>query len=471
MTVDAIFIVDDNPNNLSLLTGILRGAGYEVRVANRGRRALAAIQLEPPALIMLDINMPDLSGYALCEQLKADATTAGIPIIFLSALNDVENKVTAFQVGGADYVTKPFHAEEVLARVANHLRIARMQRLLEERNQQLARRNDELEAAWRSADHAFEALSDVLPGKVLDGKYSLEAKIGKGGFSAIYRARHLQLDKPVAVKVLRLDHGREAQNLVERFRQEGMSATRVSHPNAVAILDSGVTSAGIAYLVMELLEGRSLGAELEACGALSLERCAQILAPVCDMLATAHAGGLVHRDIKPANIFLHQPPTGEVVKVVDFGIATFFNRSRETAAMTTIGSLVGTPVYMSPERLQGGAYDGRADTYSVGMTLYEMIAGRLPFDPPTDNLSALILACLYHEPRPLGSFMPRVPASIDAVIQQALHKDPAQRPHIHELAAQLTAAIAALPELLRTAPDLVELVDPRLWSRASPTTH
>ena len=155
MSKGELFIVDDNANNLSLLSGILRDDGYGVRMAGSGRRALEAVRHRPPELILLDINMPDMNGYAVCEELKRDPATERVPIIFLSALDDVGDKVNAFRLGGVDYITKPFQADEVLARVASQLSLARLRAALEERNRELAGKNAELQAAQRAAEHYY----------------------------------------------------------------------------------------------------------------------------------------------------------------------------------------------------------------------------------------------------------------------------------------------------------------------------
>lgn len=175
-------------------------------------------------------------------------------------------------------------------------------------------------------------IPDPFIGVTLDGKYRLDAKIGVGGFGAVYRATHLNLNRPVAVKVLHNNiHNTTPENL-ERFRQEGVSACSVSHPNAVAILDFSITQDGHAYLVMELLDGRPLSDELQERFVLPLERCVEIIIPVCDVLTEAHASGIVHRDIKPDNIFLHRTRRGEVVKVLDFGIAKLARPERTRPA-------------------------------------------------------------------------------------------------------------------------------------------
>src|SRR5262249_38121967 len=240
-----LFLIDDNPNNLGLLTAILRGAGYGVRMAHSVRRALAAVRAQPPDLILLDINMPDLTGYAVCAELKADPRTRDIPVIFLSALDDVQDKVSAFRAGGVDYVTKPFQAEEVLARVESQVGLARMRRALEEKNRTLEHVNLQLARAWRDADLIFSMPSDVLPVAVVDGRYGLERKIGTGGFAAVYRAVDLRNHRPVAVKVMRPPPGDEGDRQKRRLALESASAERVSHPNAVVVLDGDTTETGI----------------------------------------------------------------------------------------------------------------------------------------------------------------------------------------------------------------------------------
>ncbi len=458
MSKGDIFLVDDNPNNLTLLYGILRNAGYQVRAANNGRRALDTVGAFPPELIMLDINMPDMSGYEVCEHLKSDEATRDIPVIFISALDDVFDKLRAFQLGGVDYVTKPFQSEEVLARVETQLKLFRLHRdlevkkreletsnrELERRNADLVRMNEELTRAQSRTNLIFSALSDVLPGTMLDDRYRLDEKIGAGGFGAVYRATHVELNRPVAVKVLRPSPGNDNPDAVARFRQEAISASRLSHPNAVTVMDFGVSAAGIAYLVMELLEGRTLKELLQDEGTLPLARCAEIIAPVCDALAEAHEVGVVHRDVKPDNIFLHRGETGEIVKVLDFGIAKLVeDEPLEMQGMTETGVILGTPDYMAPERLFGGKYDGRSDVYSIGVILHEMLTGQLPFRVDRDlGPYAIALRLANEEPKPLREIDDGVPGEIESVVLRTLSKDPEVRPSAREFAAVLLGSIA-----------------------------
>ena len=258
MSAGVILVVDDNAANLSLLTSLLNEAGYETRAANSGRRALQLVERSLPDLVLLDVTMPEIDGYQVCLRLKANAATSGVPVIFVSALDDVFDKVRAFETGGVDYVTKPFQAAEVLARVGTQLRISRLQRELEQRNADLERRNEELLRANRKTEQMFTAYSEVLPGTVLGDRYRIDASIGEGGFGHVFRGVMVELERPVAVKILRPTSSGLSSTGIARLRNEGVAACRVDHPNAVEVLDFGVTPSGIAYLVMELLRGQTL---------------------------------------------------------------------------------------------------------------------------------------------------------------------------------------------------------------------
>ena len=402
-----LLIVDDNTVNLHLLVEVLEQQDYEVRAATNGARALATARSAPPDLIMLDITMPEMDGFEVCRRLKAEAGTRDIPVIFISALDEAIDKVRGFEVGAVDYVTKPFQFEEVIARVENQLKIARLQRALTQKaaelqakNEELARKNAELAEAYHRAGTIFFAMSEVVPGAVLDDRFRIEEKVGAGRFGVVYRATQLGLQRPVALKVLRPATGSFSSESLERFRSEGIATCRVSHPNAVIVLDFGATPAGIAYLAMELLSGRSLAEELAAVGPLSLDRCSQIVTPVCDVLAEAHAVGVFHGNVRPESVFLHKGPAGEVVKMLDFGLATLLDPSAREAAEDMLG---------------------------VAAMLYEMLAGRPPGDAPA----------------PLGEVRPAVPATVDELIRRGLSPSPGERPGVKAFAQEFLRAVLA----------------------------
>ena len=434
MSSGRIVVADDNGINRALLTAMLEGAGYEVRAACDGREALAMIEGDAPELVLLDVQMPEMDGYAVCRALQSRPRLATIPVVFISALDDTNEKVKGFEAGGVDYVTKPFEPAEVLARVGSQVKLFRMQRELKQRNAELQRKNEQLVLAQERTQRIFLALSEALPGQVLDETYRLDEKIGEGGFGAVYRALHLRVRKPVAVKVLRPANLTDGEEQLARFRREGIAACRVAHPNAIEVLDFGVSSNGMAYLVMELLSGRTLGSLLRERRTLDLTRCGAIVAPVCAALEAAHAAGIVHRDVKPDNVFLHTNGTGEVVKVLDFGIAKLLDDS-QPMDITQHGSLIGTPAYMAPERLLGTTYDERSDIYSVGVLAYTALSGEMPFavDSPS-NVGEIMKLHLTSKPRQLQA---DVPAAVAAVIMRAIDYDPVRRPALREIASIL----------------------------------
>jgi serine/threonine protein kinase/FixJ family two-component response regulator len=441
-----ILIVDDTPANLSLLSGMLLDRGYLVKVATHGKRALALAEGAPPDLVMLDITMPEMDGYEVCRALKAKPATKDVPVLFLSALDEVGDKLQAFRAGGVDYVTKPFQVEEVLARVDTQVRLSRLQRALERREQELekqnaelARRNAELTQAQKRTDLVFSTLAEILPGRVLDGKYMLSRRIGKGGFGAVFRATHTTLGRDVAVKVFRPSRGNDSPAGLERFRREGATACRLDHPNVVQVLDSAISDEGIAYLVMELLDGRPLSEEIAQSAPLSPHRALDVAIPVCEVLAEAASHGMIHRDIKPANVFLHRGREGEVVKVVDFGIAKLVGEDPDGLSdeVTRSGVVVGSPTYMAPERMLGGEYDHRADVYSLGIVLYEMLTGRLPFADVGRNYTALALRSITEDPPTPRTFVPAIPVELEAHVLATMNKRQAARPPASELAIAL----------------------------------
>jgi CheY-like chemotaxis protein len=243
-----LLVVDDNEENRDLLSRRLIKKGFQVLVAEGGRQALSIVEDQPVDLVLLDIMMPDISGIQVLEELRKTRSAAELPIIMATAKTESEDVVQALELGANDYVTKPIDFPVVLARVQAQLRVKKSKRA-----QQAAQ---QAEAVQRML-----AGPEARPGGLIAERYRLESRIGSGAFGTVYRAIHLELDSAVAVKVLQTGMSAEADS-VARFRREGISACRVRHPNAVQVLDFGVTSGGTAYLVMELLEGHSVLEEL-----------------------------------------------------------------------------------------------------------------------------------------------------------------------------------------------------------------
>lgn len=308
----------------------------------------------------------------------------------------------------------------------------------------------ELYNSPKKAEVVFSTLVETLSGTILDGKYRLEHKIGKGGYGVVYQATQLTLQRPVAIKVFQPTNiSSEAQENLNRFRLEGLSACRVNHPNAVSILDYGISQEGIVYLVMELLDGNSLATELDLLSTLPIKRCLEILIPTCQALAEAHRVGIIHRDIKPDNIFLHSTAQGEIVKIVDFGIAKFLDYKNQEISLETIteqGTIIGTPTYMSPERLSNMTYDGRSDIYSMGVLFYQMLSGNPPFEIGAGTIFSLAIKHLSENPRPLSEIDPNIPLEVENIVMSMLRKEVFCRPTAEQLWQELQRLLNSLPE-------------------------
>jgi serine/threonine-protein kinase len=240
----------------------------------------------------------------------------------------------------------------------------------------------------------------------------------------VWEGRDEVLGRPVAVKVLQSHLSGDA-TFVERFRREAVTAAAVSSPTIVATYDAGV-DAGTAFIVMELVRGRTLRQLLDGSGALDVGLVAEIGSQVADALGRAHRAGLVHRDVKPANVLVADDEDGTLrAKVTDFGIAKA--RAGLESNLTQTGTVLGTPKYLSPEQVQGRQdVDGRSDLYSLGVVLFEMLTGRVPFDAPADMTVAL--AHLEQVPPRVRQLRPAVPRQLDELVSCLLAKDPADRP-------------------------------------------
>ena len=254
-------------------------------------------------------------------------------------------------------------------------------------------------------------------------RYVLESEIARGGMAIVYKARDDVLARPVAVKVLH-SHLADDEDFLERFRFEALAAARLAHPNIVSIYDTGAEPAdpeGMThhYIVMEYCGGGSLAEHLLAEGPLRPERAAVVGGSVCEALAYAHRSGVIHRDIKPANILVAE---GGGLKVADFGIA---KAAFVDGDVTTTGSILGTVTYLSPEQLRGDEPDQRSDIYSLGVTLYELLAGRAPFQEETQM--AIAMKHLREEPPPLRSVRGGIPRGLESVVAKAMAKDPDER--------------------------------------------
>lgn len=281
-------------------------------------------------------------------------------------------------------------------------------------------------------------------GQIINNTFRIEQKLGEGGMGAVYRGRDLILDRNVAIKALRPELAQQP-DLVSRFREEARTLAKLNHTNVTAIY-SFLPHGDNFVMVMEFVAGKPLDKILEDHGALDVVTAARLFCQALEGVAQAHALGIVHRDIKPANLLV--TALGEV-KVTDFGIA----RVLGTARQTRTGKLIGTLEYMSPEQVRGKDSDARADVYALGILLYEMVTGRVPFNCDSDF--ELIHAQVEQAPPPPREFNEALPASVELAILRALAKDPADR---FQTVSEFRAAILnAVPEVV-TATEAI-----RLW--------
>jgi serine/threonine protein kinase len=300
------------------------------------------------------------------------------------------------------------HASDGLASLSRPLRLSRMSTNAEPHSPDLG--------------VTMVGTTDPLIGMTIDGRYLIERVLGEGGMGLVYRARHVVLNKLIAVKVLRAEVSNNAE-VIARFHQEAQSATAIGNQHIIDVLDFGRLPDGATYFVMEYLNGSALTDVIERDAPIAIPRFVHIAKQLCDALGAAHGAGIVHRDLKPDNVFLvkrGQDP--DFVKVLDFGIAKVGGSSSK---LTQAGQVFGTPHYMAPEQCQGKPVDLRADVYALGIILFELVTGKLPFE--SESLVGLLTAHMLEAPPPPTSLRADCPPEVEAIILRCLAKDPDDR--------------------------------------------
>ncbi len=292
---------------------------------------------------------------------------------------------------------------------------------------------------------ALETTGDTLIGQTLANKYRIDERISEGGMGKVYRGTHVLMDKTVAVKVLHPSFAAD-EKIVARFSREARAASRISHPHALSVTDFGEDEEGRVFLVMEYLQGRTLKEIVRAEGPLNLERIVEIVRQVGGALQTAHEGGVIHRDLKSENIMLINTGGTDYAKVLDFGIAKIMEpEGGHDSELTAPNLVIGTPQYMSPEQCsQSAEIDSRSDLYSLGIIIYEMLAGRVPFSG--ESPTAIMLKQMQEPVPSIVDVRKDLPASIAQVVNRALAKEPNQRyQRVEELVEDLTIAASLGP--------------------------
>ena len=288
----------------------------------------------------------------------------------------------------------------------------------------------------RATSRALKTAPDAMHGRVLVGRYRIISRIARGGMGSVYLARNLEDGSSCAVKVLRDDLLLDVR-VRERFMYESHAASRIAHPAVARIYEVGETASGEMFIVMEYVNGPPLR-RLIRTGRMSEIRVVLIGAAIAEGLAAAHEVGVIHRDLKPENVLVpRSAQTDSVVKLVDFGIARIVDAPR----ITTTQHVLGTPQYISPEQAMGGPIDNRSDVYSLGVIMYEMVAGALPFDG--DDAESLLRMHIKTRPVPLGEAVDAgaVSPKLERLVMRCLEKSPRNRPDSME---QVVAELAAL---------------------------
>jgi DNA-binding response OmpR family regulator len=483
-----VLVVDDNEDNRAILERRLIRNGYSVECAENGGRALTMLNDRPFDLVLLDIMMPEVDGYEVLQRVKENPHTRDIPVIMISALDDLGSIVRCIEHGAEDYLPKPFDPTLLKARINASLEKKRLRDTEKEYLEKvkhvieaasavesgtyeagslsaIARRDDELgrlarvfdtmagevkareerlrqqvedlrqaveetHEAPRQTDSSRDA--ELAAGEVFAERYEILGAIDGGGMGMVYKARDRELDDEIAIKTLHSDLISNDDQMIERFKTEIRLARLISHPSVVRTHDFGKWD-GVYYLTMEYVEGVTARQLITKRGRLAVPSTLAIATQLARSLEVAHEQGVIHRDIKPQNLLLDKDGT---LKVLDFGVACLTERSGN---ITEAGMVVGTPAYMAPEQLLDEIAEERSDLYAVGVVLYECLTGRLPFE--ANSSIALIAKALNEEPIPPDQGNPDVPPDLSALIIRLLSKSPDDRPssasELGELLAQI----------------------------------
>ncbi len=409
-----LLVVDDFDMNREALSRRLRKSGFEVEEADHGSKVLPMVEGSSFDLILLDIMMPGIDGIEVLKSLRTRFSKTDLPVIILSAKEDRNIQVEAFKHGANDFVAKPIDFPVTLARIESLL----MHRGSRQENATQASRPAPPVPRSSATVVGSVPMPEELPPGTRVGSYELTRTLGRGGMGVVYEAIHQDLGRRTALKLMKKDADPAWE---ARLRREARAAARIDHPNVVAIYEVGVWQ-GHFFIAMQLAEGEALSAILKQKGQLPWQEATRIMAAVCRGLGAAHSGGVLHRDIKPDNVMIG----GEgQVKLLDFGIAKLADTPPDEE-QTQMGTIIGTPHFMSPEQCRYTPLDARSDVYQVGATYYMLLTGKRPYSHHP-NLFEVMQAHCHEAPPDPRQAAPDVPEACSVIIARAMAKAPADR--------------------------------------------
>ena len=416
-----ILVIEDDLALLETLRSFLETENFEVITAVDGKKGLEKASKERIDLIVLDLGLPTIDGFEVCRRLRAQGYMT--PVIMLSGeKKDELDKATGLDVGADDYIVKPFGTKELLSRIKAVLRRATPK--VEEKGEHYApTRTLEITAAT------------LRKGSTIAGRYEVLEELGRGGMGRVFRVADKKIGEEVALKVLNPAVAADKKT-IERFRNELKIARKIAQRNVCRMFDLS-DEEGMHYITMEYVPGEDLKSFLIKSGQLTVEKTISIARQVCEGLAEAHGMGVVHRDLKPQNIMIDKEGKA---RIMDFGIA----RSLRKKGITEEGTIVGTPEYMSPEQVEGKETDQRSDIYSFGVILYEMMAGKVPFEG--DSTLDVALMHKTEDPRDPREINPQIPEGMSRLILNCLEKNKEKRyQQVHDLLSDLAKIEKGIP--------------------------
>lgn len=426
-----VLVVDDDPVMRRVFRRVLEPAGYSVVEAADGAEALERLNEPdfPAHIAIVDWKMPRMSGGELCQRVRSTSGRAYTYLIVSTGAGDEESMMRAFAAGADDYIAKPFSRQELVARVKAGDRVTRGLTGAESSRGPVA--SNVRTAPGRPPRSAFDALA---PGIVLDDRYELVEPLSAGAMGVVWKGIHKKLDSPVAVKFM-LPRSPLPERARRRFMIEAKTLAQLQSPHTVRVFDYGMLGDETPYLVMEYVDGATLADSIASGKPMSPNAVVSMVSELCDALIEAHGRGLIHRDVKPSNVMLVERPSGlsgsgrsAAAKLVDFGLVKATPTSglqRRSGQLTLVGELVGTPRYMSPECLMGGAPDPHCDLWGVASCAFLAMTGKIPFDAPNIQ-HTIIKVC--HEALPVPSTVAEgVPAWFDEWFARACAREKSER--------------------------------------------